>query len=315
MLHHQGGPNQLHGDVARCIRCNVPVELVQDLQQDFVFVPVAGRGSSSAGGAPGGVSGGGPGGRQDHEMQDAMVAKIERIIALATGTESFEGGKIRGGSSGTSEDGAQELPRRAGDPEEEKRGSSSGGNADEDVVPGVCDLCVSKVINEARREISDLKDQRRAIEQSLRRLDEEQDAFGVTSGAREPAPGGSEAHEDHDAEADAHVDRLVQKLKKRERDLKNETQSLRDEEMKLLDEIAALDAEIAAVDEEEQKLWRGPLADYQVDLLEGEDERGKTQSLINYTKTQLDALKRASVLNDVFHITCDGPFGVINGLR
>ena len=108
---------------------------------------------------------------------------------------------------------------------------------------------------------------------------------------------------------------MIVELREIEQCALEELKELQTEEEALLKEHEELDRSLAELSAQEDALWLDELADYQLNLCDLEDERGKFSAMVRYAKTQLDRLKRTSVLNDVFHISCDGPFGCINGFR
>eukprot|EP00033_Pygsuia_biforma_P002530 GCRY01002801.1.p1 GENE.GCRY01002801.1~~GCRY01002801.1.p1 ORF type:complete len:385 (-),score=113.53 GCRY01002801.1:28-1182(-) len=100
------------------------------------------------------------------------------------------------------------------------------------------------------------------------------------------------------------------------------------EEEGVLAQIAAVEAELAAVRSQREKLatftaqlntleesyW----ADYQATVhrdLAFCEERDSLQRKLDISSAQLERLRATNVLNEVFNIAYDGPFGTINGLR
>ncbi|CAD7930906.1 unnamed protein product [Amoebophrya sp. A25] len=296
----------------RCIKCNAPLELVNDLpgertqrrEEDFELI----LGTSSSNSALGGHTQ--EGGSSSSTFQglnqapsaapaskEEIIVRIERILALATGEETLC--SAVGSTSGQ---------------------QSTSGSADSARAGGVCDVCVSKVISEGRRQLQEVKESRRMVELALKQLEEEEEsaASGSTENQTDPSSGAldrgspSSRSSTRTSRDEEHILRV---LGEQEKAAKQEVTRLKTEEDALLRELEHVDAELDQLREEENSLHAGPLASYQLDLLDHEDEKGKGFALVRYTKDQLEKLKRASVLNDVFHITCDGPFGCINTFR
>eukprot|EP00392_Amoebophrya_sp_AT5.2_P006427 g6439.t1 len=278
------GPQTAH-TVARCIKCSVSLEVLNDVSQDIplqakqvseedfeVIFYQRSRGNIEGAGGPtqqlaracswgprgregaGGMLSGGSslglakseplhfttsgdhaqgsrsgakGSQQQEPDRDEAVNRIERILALASGRSV--------------------LPQ------------PSNVNA---LPIGVCDLCVTKVLNEGKRQ----------------------------------------------------CDALRKKLDAEEQNLKTELASLKQEESALEKEVESLDAELLSLSEKENTLFGGDnLALYQVQILDFEDEKNQIEALKSYTGRQLAILTQSSVLNDVFHISCDGAFGCSTG--
>jgi beclin len=79
-------------------------------------------------------------------------------------------------------------------------------------------------------------------------------------------------------------------------------------------EIARLEAESVALNEEEDSFWRSRNA-FSLSLEEFQNERDEVNIKYDHDAKLLERLQRTNVYNDVFCITHDGFFGVINGLR
>merc|ERR1719262_1676290 len=103
---------------------------------------------------------------------------------------------------------------------------------------------------------------------------------------------------------------------------------MEEEERQLLAELASYDAEEAELEaelerhrQEEEQLRKDEddfwlnVAEYQLDLMESEEEQAATTNAIQYATAELNRLKRTNVLNDMFHIAQDGSFGTINKFR
>ncbi|KAL9638778.1 MAG: hypothetical protein Q9164_001332, partial [Protoblastenia rupestris] len=93
-----------------------------------------------------------------------------------------------------------------------------------------------------------------------------------------------------------------------------ELQSLEKEKSSLDDEIASLEAESLALDEEEEAFWQSRNAFAQT-LNSFQNERDALNAAYDHDTQQLEKLRRTNVYNDALHITSDGTFATINGLR
>lgn len=104
--------------------------------------------------------------------------------------------------------------------------------------------------------------------------------------------------------------------------------ALEAEEQRLTEELAVFTAEEAQAKAElaasqqqrqqahrdEEDLWL-KAAEFQLDHGEHEEERIAAANATQCATQRLNRLKRTNVLNDMFHIAQDGPFGTINKLR
>ncbi|KAL9103220.1 MAG: hypothetical protein Q9163_001707 [Psora crenata] len=93
-----------------------------------------------------------------------------------------------------------------------------------------------------------------------------------------------------------------------------ELQSLEEEKARLDDEIANLEAESFSLDDEEDAFWRSRNA-FAQKLSSIQDERDTLNAAYEHDTQQLEQLRRTNVYNDALHITSDGTFATINGLR
>ncbi|KAL9130499.1 MAG: hypothetical protein Q9217_001319 [Psora testacea] len=93
-----------------------------------------------------------------------------------------------------------------------------------------------------------------------------------------------------------------------------ELQSLEREKAGLEDEIANLEAESLALDEEEEAFWRSRNT-FAHKLSSLQNERDALNAAYDHDVRQLEKLQRTNVYNDALHITSDGTFATINGLR
>ena len=93
-----------------------------------------------------------------------------------------------------------------------------------------------------------------------------------------------------------------------------ELQELEKEKAGLDDEIATLEAEVFSLDEEEEAFWRSRNA-FESELLRFQNERDALKVACEHDAQQLEHLRRTNVYNDALHITSDGTFATINGLR
>ena len=93
-----------------------------------------------------------------------------------------------------------------------------------------------------------------------------------------------------------------------------ELQSLEKEKASLDEEIASLAAESLALDEEEETFWRSRNA-FSQNLISFQNEYDALNAAYDHDTRQLEQLRRTNVYNDALHITSDGTFATINGLR
>lgn len=116
------------------------------------------------------------------------------------------------------------------------------------------------------------------------------------------------------AEDPAELEREIAELELEEQRLLEELKAFDREEEELRDELEKHRRHEEQLNREEDDFWLG-VASHQLDLAEIEDERAATASGIQYATSELNRLKRTNVLNDMFHISHEGEFGTINGLR
>ncbi|KAG8527098.1 uncharacterized protein KY384_008527 [Bacidia gigantensis] len=93
-----------------------------------------------------------------------------------------------------------------------------------------------------------------------------------------------------------------------------ELQALEKEKADLDEEIANLEAESLSLDEEEETFWRERNA-FALELSSFQNERDALTAAHEHDAEQLEQLRRTNVYNDALHITQDGTFATINGLR
>ena len=93
-----------------------------------------------------------------------------------------------------------------------------------------------------------------------------------------------------------------------------ELQALEQEKANLDEEIAELEAESLGLDAEEESFWRSRNA-FALELSSFQSERDALNAAYEHDARQLELLRRTNVYNDALHITSDGTFATINGLR
>ena len=93
-----------------------------------------------------------------------------------------------------------------------------------------------------------------------------------------------------------------------------ELQEVEKEKAILDDEIAALEAASLALDDEEEAFWRSRNA-FALELSSLHNECNALSAAYDHDAQQLEQLRRTNVYNDALHITSDGTFATINGLR
>ena len=93
-----------------------------------------------------------------------------------------------------------------------------------------------------------------------------------------------------------------------------ELQALEKEKASLDDENANLEAEALTLDEDEEAFWRSRNA-FALELSSFWNQRDAFNAAYEHDSQQLEQLRRTNVYNDALHITSDGTFATINGLR
>ncbi len=204
------------------------------------------------------------------------------------------------------------------------------GDTELEGAQGVCDVCVTKIINEAKRKVAATKEKKRAIEAALRRLNDEEADCKVRSGSNiESLPGsgigsgmvsiGPDETSSKRLPAvsldEMSNDEIMRKVAIQEDKLMRELSLLKQEEEELKEESYQIDEEMRDMDEAEQRFWSDEFADFQAALMDCEDQKAQSAVLLSYAKNQLQRLKRTNALNDVFYISSHGPFGCINNYR
>lgn len=107
-----------------------------------------------------------------------------------------------------------------------------------------------------------------------------------------------------------------------------ETKSLEQEKQEALEELRQLEEEQRNVEKEYEELKKQELElneeenqfwqkwnELSVEMKEQLEEKERVNSQYDYDSRQLEKLQRTNVYNDIFHISHDGKFGTINGLR
>lgn len=158
----------------------------------------------------------------------------------------------------------------------------------------VCAECLEKVVMEVKRQVDQAEEEQREYREAHARLEEELRNGGPEEAARLEA---------ELAEMEAEEQRLIAELAAYDR-----------EEALLGEELEAQARRDQQLQRDEADFWLAA-AEYQLDLEEAEEERAATASAIQYATEELRRLKRTNVLNDMFHISQDGPFGTISRFR
>ncbi|CAE8683585.1 unnamed protein product, partial [Polarella glacialis] len=112
----------------------------------------------------------------------------------------------------------------------------------------------------------------------------------------------------------ATVEAEIAQMELEEKKLLSELEACRREEDEMVVELARQRRQEEQLRREEEDFWLS-VAEYQLDLEEDEEERAATAAAITYATDELQRLRRSSVLNEMFHISQEGPFGTINGFR
>lgn len=158
----------------------------------------------------------------------------------------------------------------------------------------VCAECLEKVVTEVKRQVDQAEEEQREYREAHARLDEE-----LRSGGQEEA---------------SRLEAELVEMEAEERRLVADIAACDREEAQLGEELEAQARQEEQLSREEEDFWLA-VAEHQLDLEESEEERAATASAIQYATEELRRLKRTNVLNDMFHISQDGPFGTISRFR
>lgn len=158
----------------------------------------------------------------------------------------------------------------------------------------VCASCLTTAIAEVERQVEQAAEERRIYEEARDRLAAE---------LRGRDGGEAAAIEAEIAELEAEESRLLAMLESFDR-----------EEEELKEELDRHRQQDEQLQREEEELWLS-VAEYQLNMEESEEERAATTSAIQYATAELSRLRHTNVLNDMFHIAWQGPFGTINKFR
>ncbi|CAD7968308.1 unnamed protein product [Amoebophrya sp. A120] len=333
----------LHSQQARCIKCSVALEVVNDLQTGTSSIPNAElsvikeddfdvvlsytqgqqqalqqgqhqqlhsnlsstpSSSQDSAGAGGSLQDGGDSEQRRKQNarndKDKIVAKVERILLLATGKQTLISTTNEQGGATGSLSALGSAANSGGNSTSSSSGAAAGGQQASNSALGVCDLCVSKVINEAKRQVQEVKENRRKLEVALKKLEDQES----TSQEHNLFSTQTSTANSNSSSSSTKAANLTKSLQSEEANLKQQLQSLQAEERQLLQESKQLDGEIAKLQQEELELYRDKLSNYQIELFDFDDNRKKLEAIELYTKLELTRLKQSSVLNDAFHITC-----------
>eukprot|EP00930_Biecheleria_cincta_P085668 TRINITY_DN75044_c0_g1_i1.p1 TRINITY_DN75044_c0_g1~~TRINITY_DN75044_c0_g1_i1.p1 ORF type:complete len:423 (-),score=112.77 TRINITY_DN75044_c0_g1_i1:73-1341(-) len=158
----------------------------------------------------------------------------------------------------------------------------------------VCADCLKHVEAEVERLVAQAEDDNKTYLDAYNRLQEE-----LAAGS---------AQEAEELEAD------IAAMEAEERQLLGEIEACKREEAELLADLARQRRQQEQLRREEEEFWRS-VAEFQLDTDEDEEERAATAAAIRYATSELQRLRRSNVLNEMFHISHEGPFGTINGFR
>ncbi|CAE7431680.1 Atg6 [Symbiodinium natans] len=103
-------------------------------------------------------------------------------------------------------------------------------------------------------------------------------------------------------------------MERQEEGLLSELEAFKKEEAELMAELERQRQLEEQLQKEEDDFWI-KVAECQLDIEETEEERAATSAAIRYASAELTRLRKTNVLNEMFHISQDGPFGTINGFR
>ncbi|EDQ86687.1 uncharacterized protein MONBRDRAFT_33692 [Monosiga brevicollis MX1] len=156
----------------------------------------------------------------------------------------------------------------------------------------LCEECTNSLLNNLDRELRDLGERRREMNDFL---------------------AASQSHSDHAPPEEELLDQLrlvdeeIETLSKQLTDLDAAEADLRSA-------IGDKEATIQELKNEEQRHLQS-LHEAQLDLQDVDDERAELEIQQQELSDQLEFLRRTNVLNDAFHIWFDNHFGIINGFR
>lgn len=153
----------------------------------------------------------------------------------------------------------------------------------------VCSECLKQVVAEVERLVEEAAEENRTYNEAYQRLQQE-------------------------VENEEAVEAEISAMEQEEQELLAALEACKKEEQELLAELARQRQQEEQLQREEEDFWTR-VAQYQLDLQDMEEERGATASAIRYASQELSRLRRSNVLNEMFQIAQDGPFGTINGFR
>jgi len=154
----------------------------------------------------------------------------------------------------------------------------------------VCAECLKQVISEVERLVEQAAEENRTYNEAYQRLQQEVE------------------------NSEEAVEAEITAMELEEKEILAALEASKKEEQELLVELARQRQQEEQLQREEEDFWIR-VAQYQLDLQDTEEERAATASAIRYASQELSRLRRSNVLNEMFQIDQDGPFGTINGFR
>lgn len=167
-------------------------------------------------------------------------------------------------------------------------------NSDHSLLTPMCEKCADALMSEIKKQTDELEAQNELYTQALTRLQNEEPKFISVE----------------EEECKKHI----QKLHEEEKALTATLISLTSDLQSVDIELSEVNRRLDEAEAEEDRLFSSYL-EHQCNLLESEEEIAATNSIIQYSSTQLSRLKRLNVISDTFHIWYDGDIGTINGFR
>jgi len=164
----------------------------------------------------------------------------------------------------------------------------------------LCGACVRALTEVFNADLAELQETAAAYEASLAELRGDHDNAAAAAGS--------------DDDDEAPLAREVAAADEEERQLQAEVQALEEQLRRSEEELRQAKRVQAEVDELEKKYWRMHHA-FQHELAEHQEQRDALLGSMEIAREQLQALRRTNVVNDVFFIWHDGPFGTINNFR
>eukprot|EP01098_Paradermamoeba_levis_P004563 TRINITY_DN1955_c0_g2_i2.p1 TRINITY_DN1955_c0_g2~~TRINITY_DN1955_c0_g2_i2.p1 ORF type:complete len:383 (-),score=64.84 TRINITY_DN1955_c0_g2_i2:119-1267(-) len=153
----------------------------------------------------------------------------------------------------------------------------------------LCFFCTTMVHTEETRQLEDLQTEQETYQRVINQFETEQ-------------------------ANDLSLEDEILQLEEEEKKLMRELKLLQEEKKSLATEKENLVKKTKEVETMEQSYWK-EMAELESHLRWFTEEREANRSKIEFSKEQLDWLKRTNVYNDTFYISQEGQFGIINDFR